>query len=357
MAKKPFGRRSRRSTPPPADGTFYADALGIPGVIALTCRTHRVAQGLSTVLVDYIEALYDPPQALLPPEVGPGTRQLGTVKHEFRLGRRAGRARVLHLHGPLFELSLEDGTYDYVAPVPGCFHSKSGLDEALVGDLIVDLPDFGIDALMRRTLVPRQKIIDVAEAHEGAQWVAMARDGFAPSYLAIDTVFLSRKIADKRKALHVTAADPLTGLYCTLALIEYVGDEREPVIARLAEVVGKLPHLKALLATATDDGVEREIVKAAVERVRAAHPAFAPLPVIDPFHVVARFVKVLSQRRIVWSRKLKKRKSKEAQEAARLMTQLARVIEKMRWSRVELCPDTREKMEFIFEVCPDLKEA
>src|SRR3546814_16887391 len=93
---------------------------------------------------------------------------------------------------------------------------------------------------------------------------------FKPSCLGVDTVYLSKAIADKRKALHVTAADPARGLYCTLALIAFVGDEREPVIARLVEILEKLPHLECLLAPATDDGIARARFAAAVRRVRLA---------------------------------------------------------------------------------------
>jgi hypothetical protein len=97
-----------------------------------------------------------------------------------------------------------------MAPLSPGFDSETRLHEALVAEFIADLPDFGIDALGRRSLLPRAKIIALAEAHEAEQWAAMTKDGFAPSCLAIDTVFLSKKIGDKRKAVHVTAADPLT---------------------------------------------------------------------------------------------------------------------------------------------------
>ncbi len=357
MTQRKFGPRSRRAHPPKPDGSVAAESLGLAGVTALTRRTHRVIHNQTTVLVDYVEALYDPEQALLPPEIGPGARTLFTVKHKLHARRRWGRPQELTLYGPLFEVPGADGSKIHLAPIPNCFDSETGLDEELAAEFVADLPHFGIDALSRRSFVGDEKIRAIAEAHAAAQAEAVQQGQFRPICLAIDTVFLAKKIADKRKALHVTAADPLGGLYCSLALIPFVGNKQEPVIARLTEILKALPHPEALLATATDDGPERPMVAKALEGAQAVHPTLNPTPVLDPFHLIGNFVKVLRQRRVAIYKKWEKDRSKKRREARPLLKSLAKTIEKVRWSRIELDDETKKKMQYIFELSPELEEA
>lgn len=357
MAKRTFGPHSRCYDPPAPDGSIAPGAFGIPGITALTCTTETAIHNQTTVLVDRVAALYDPDRSLLPPEIGPGARLIGFVKEELRPRRRWGRPQLLTLYRPLFELPQEDGPATYMAPWPDGFDLESGIHEELAAELAADLPFFSIDALARRSFVTRDQIVAIAEAQAAAQWDAMARDGFKPSCLALDSVFLSKKIGDKRKALHVAAVDPASGIYCTLALIAFGADEQEPVIERLAEIFRRLPHPEALLATATDGGPERGLVAEALERARGERPELAPTPVLDPFHLIGSFVGVLAERRIALQQRWKNDRSKKRREAAELMKNMARVIVKMRWSRIERCEETREKMETLFALSQELEES
>src|SRR3546814_7742574 len=95
-----------------------------------------------------------------------------------------------------------------MAPIPPCFHPETGIHEALAAELVADLPHFGLDALSRRSFVLPERIVELAEAHAATIWVALKRGRFKPVDLGVDTVYLSKAIADKPKTRHVNAADP-----------------------------------------------------------------------------------------------------------------------------------------------------
>ena len=356
VRKDNLTRRSRRSQPPAADGTVAEGALAIPGVLALTRTIHRVLHNLTTVEVVYTEALWDPSRDELPAEIGSGARSLGTLRQVLQGPRCMGLPQVIHLHVTFYEVPQDDGTNEYMAPVPGCFHPQTGIHQDLAAEITVDLPHFGIDALARRSFVLPDEIVALAEAHAAANWEAIRRDRFKPVCLGVDTVHLSRSTGDRRKALHVTAADPARGIYCTLALIEFLGNEQEPVIEALVALLKQLPHLEALLATATDDSVERGMVAAAVERVQAERPELNPVPVFDIFHILGSFVKVLNRRRIAVQGQWKDHRTKTRREAANLLRQMNRTLVKTRWSVIELDADRKAKMEYLFELSQELEE-
>jgi hypothetical protein len=99
------------------------------------------------------------------------------------------------------------------------------------------------------------------------------------------------------------------------------------------------------------------MVAAALALARIERPGLAPLPVLDPFHVIGSFVKVLSQRRAALQRKFKTDRSRKRRDAVPLMRSLAKTIDKLRWSRIERCAETAEKMESLFALSQELEEA
>src|SRR3546814_15319802 len=63
----------------------------------------------SSDLVVYIEALWDPEQALLPAAIGPGAVSLGTILQALHGPRDRGLPQVIHLHVNLYEVRQADG--------------------------------------------------------------------------------------------------------------------------------------------------------------------------------------------------------------------------------------------------------
>src|SRR3546814_14677497 len=98
----------------------------------------------------------------------------------------------------------------------------------------------------------------------------------------------------------------------------FVGDEREPVIARLVEILEKLPHLECLLATATDDGIERAMVAETVRRVRLERSEIDQTQVFDIFHLLGSVVNVLNRDRIKIKQQWKTDRHKKPREAGTL---------------------------------------